>query len=74
MNAEYRLRARIRRELAEMGLDSPQDSPLAEEMENQILDLFRAYLRAPAEHRAEVYARAEQQVLERLRAARAERS
>lgn len=43
---------------------------MADEVENEILDLFRAYMCAPAARRAEIYTVAERQVLKRLRAAR----
>lgn len=70
MNAEHRLRARIRRELAEMGFDRPQDSSAADEMVNQIYELFRAYLRVPDERRTEVYDNVKRQLVEHLRSAR----
>jgi len=61
MDPEERLRSHISQALAQAGVElSPA---MAEEIENQIVALFREYARAPEGIEDEVYARGEAKIL-----------
>ena len=64
--AERRLRRHISQALKEVGVELTPT--MAEEIENQIIALFRDYARAPEAIEAEVYARGEKGILRSLKA------
>lgn len=66
MNAERRLRRRIRRILSLAGFDQTQASYALRDVEDLIMRLFQEYSHASERRKDEVYARGEQRILEAI--------
>lgn len=69
MNAERKLRKRIRRVLSVAGHNPAKASRMVE-AEDQVLDLFRQYSKAPEHRKDEVYARGERKIVNAVGASR----
>lgn len=67
MDAEKRLRMRIRRILSLAGLDQNQASSALKNAEDQIVELFRAYSNAPENMKDSVYAEGEKRIFRAIR-------
>lgn len=69
VDAEKRLRMRIGRILSLAGLDQTQNSSLLKDVEDQIVELFRAYSRAEESVKDSVYAAGEKRLFRTIRKA-----
>lgn len=67
VNAEKKLRMRIRRVLSLAGLDQTQDASVLKDIENQIVELFRAYSSADESVKDSVYAAGEKRLFRAIR-------
>lgn len=67
VNAEKRLRARIKRILLLAGLAQTQTTSILAEVEDRIVELFRAYSKAPEDLKDTVYSSGEEGIFRTLR-------
>lgn len=67
MNAERKLRGQITRVLSVTGIDHSKFPHTAKEVEDQTVELFRAYISAPEDERDAVYTKREEKIVNVVR-------